>query len=115
MSHAYVLEALQTFRKRYRLPENTSILFGINWAGVLDTDTIATTTWTAENSGTVANEANNDPVTNARLTGSAGRTYRFTNKITTTTTGDTHERQIDLSILDNDQSLNNDYGFEGYG
>lgn len=85
----------------------------INWAGELDTDTISTSTWTAENSGsTIANEASTNTTASARLSGTPGA-YLFTNKITTAA-GDTREQQIEVQVLKNDRAIVRDYYDRGY-
>ena len=81
--------------------ENAAITYSVNWAGLIDTDTISTSTWTAENSGsTIANEANTTTIASARLSGTPGR-YLFTNKVVLAG-GDSMERQITLIVTDND-------------
>lgn len=95
--------------------ENAAITYEVNWSGRLGADTIATSTWTAENSGsTLANEANTDSTASVRLSGTPGR-YLFTNKITLTTSGDTLEQQLTLQVTDNNRGTMNDYcGCFGY-
>ena len=95
---------IQTFSQQ----ENAARTYTINWASVIDTDTIATSTWTAENNGTVANEASDNTTASARLSGTPGK-YLFTNKITTTTGGDTLEAQIMLIVRDNEIIIDSAY------
>ena len=107
MSHNTTLNALQP-SGIFQQQENAAIIYTVNWAGLLDTDTISTSTWTAENSGsTIANEANTTTTASARLSGTPGK-YLFTNKITTAA-GDTREKQIVLVVKDNDHAVNTDY------
>ena len=81
--------------------ENSAQTYVVNWAVELDTDTISTSTWTAENNGaTIANETNTTTQSSCRLSGDPG-TYRITNKIVTSN-GDTMERYIELRVLSND-------------
>lgn len=83
--------------------ENAEVTYTINWAPYLDTDTILSSTWVSETSGsTIANEANTTIEVSARLSGTPGR-YLFTNKVVLAS-GDTREKQIDLLITKNDQS-----------
>jgi len=107
MSHNPNLQSLHPNSILEQL-ENEALLRTINWAGELDTDTIDTSTWTAENSGsTIANEANTTTTASARLSGTPGR-YLFTNKITTAN-GNTLEHQIELIVKDNDRVSQSDY------
>lgn len=98
--HSTTMQAHER-RKTFSQQENAARTYTINWASVIDTDTIATSTWTAHNSGTVASDTNDNTTASARLSGSPGK-YLFTNKITTTTGGDTLEAQILLIVRDND-------------
>ena len=87
--------------------ENSAITYTINWAGMLDTDTISTSTWTAENGGTVASEANTTTTASARLSGDPSK-WLFTNKVVLAS-GDTMERQITLIVRDNQKGAISDY------
>lgn len=110
--HSRTLNAIQSQCLRCTQAENSAMTYTVNWAALLDTETVSTSTWTAEDSGlTIANEANTTQETSARLSGDPGR-YRATNKVVTSS-GDTHERYIDLTILDNDAGYTDDYGFTG--
>ncbi len=112
MSHNPPVHSLQP-NALFVQQENEAILRTIEWSGELDTDTISTSTWTAENSGsTIANEGNDTITTEARLSGTPG-CYLFTNKITTAA-GDTREQQIQLTVLKNDRSRVSDYRDYGY-
>ena len=92
--------------------EDSAETYTVNWAAELDTDTISTSAWSAEDSGvTIANEANTTTTTSARLSGSPGR-YRIINKITTAA-GDTMERYLDLIVMENDLWYYPDYPFSG--
>lgn len=108
--HSRTLNALSGQCLKYTQAENSALTYTVNWAAILDTDTVSSSTWTAEDSGlTIANEANTTTTTSARLSGSPGK-YRATNKVVTAA-GDTHERYIDLTIKDNDAGYTDDYGF----
>ena len=88
--------------------ENEVIVYSVNWAGVLNTDTISVSTWTAENSSpTIASESNTTTLASAKLSGSPG-TYMITNKITTAA-GETREKQLTLKIKDNNSDYISDY------
>ena len=93
--------------------EDSAQTYTVNWAAELDTDTISTSTWTAEDSGLIiANESNTTQSASARLSGDTGR-YRIINKIVTTA-GDTMERYIDLIIMENDLYYSTDWGYYNY-
>ena len=97
--HNKTLNALSQRGTVIQQSENAAIEYEVDWAALLDTDTIATSTWTAEDQGTIANESNT--TTSAKATLSADVGYaRFTNKITTAM-GDTDERQITLVVKAN--------------
>lgn len=88
--------------------ENAAKTYTINWAAQLAGDTIATSTWSSEDSGvTIANEVNTTLIASCRISGSIGR-YRIVNKIVTAA-GDTDERYLDISIRDNTQIFTDDY------
>ena len=88
--------------------ENASKTYTVNWAGQLAGDTISTSTWSTEDSSaTIANESNTTLIASCRLSGDIGR-YRVVNKIVTTN-GDTDERYVELTILDNTRLWTNDY------
>lgn len=88
--------------------ENEAITYTIDYAGLLDTDTISTSTWTAETTGlTVASAASTTTTATARLSGSPGE-YLATNKIVTAA-GDTREQQVVVNIRDNQSDYINDY------
>lgn len=88
--------------------ENANITYTVNWIPRLDGDTIATSTWTAENSGaTIASESNTTQKASAKFSGTPGR-YLFTNKVTLSG-GDVLEFQFQLIIKDNDAGFVNDY------
>jgi len=89
--------------------ENAAITYTLNWIPRLDGDTIASSTWSSEDSGvTIANEANTTVKASARLSASPGK-YLLTNKITLTTSGDTFEQQFQLRVKDNQSGAGNDY------
>ena len=94
----------QTFLQQ----ENSAILYSVNWAAQLDTDTISSSTWTAENSGaTLSDETNTTNSTSVRVTGDPGKRL-ITNKIVTAS-GNTLERQLIIKILDNNRAFVSDY------
>lgn len=90
--------------------EDSAQTYTVNWAVELDTDTISTSTWTAEDSGAnIANQSNTTTTASARLSGDVGR-YRIINKIVTAA-GDTMERFIDLTVEENDKYYATDWGY----
>lgn len=98
---------------RFEQLENAARTYTVDWNIQLGTDTISSSTWTAENSGsTIANEATGTTTTSARLSGTPGK-YLFTNKIVTSG-GDTLECQLILIVKNNDRSMINDYISETY-
>lgn len=105
--HNRTLQALNNRQLMVQQAENAILAYTVNWEAVLDGDTISTSTWTAENGGTVASESNTTLIAEAQLSGDPGR-YRFTNKITTAA-GDTDERQIVVVVTDNDLNTYSDY------
>ena len=110
--HSRVLNALSHRQLSFVQEENAALTYTVNWAALLDTDQVSTSTWTAEDSGlTIANENLTTDYTTARLSGDVGR-YRAVNKIVTTN-GDTHERYINVTIKDNTNGYaqGNDYGW----
>jgi len=104
--HNKILNALKQ-EMTVEQAENAAITYTVNWSGMLDADTIATSTWIAENGGTVANEANTTTEASARLSGSPSK-YLFTNKVTLAS-GDTMERSITLIVRDNQKGAISDY------
>ena len=53
--HNKTLNALSQRGTVIQQSENAAIEYEVDWAALLDTDTIATSTWTAEDQGTIAN------------------------------------------------------------
>ena len=103
-----VLEAKQRQNQLFEQQENSAILRTVNWSAELDTDTIATSTWTLETTGaTLADEANTTTAASARISGDTGK-HLITNKITTAA-GNTMERQIIIKVHANDMRLVSDY------
>jgi len=97
------LQALSQDRLKAAQNENAELTYSVNWGPQIDTNTISTSTWTSEDGATIASEANTTLTTSATLSGSVG-CYRVVNKITTSD-GQTDERIIVLTILDNDDYL----------
>lgn len=89
--------------------ENEQITYTINWAGVLDTDTISASTWTALDDGlTIANKSNTTTTTTCRMSTTSAGKYTAVNKITTASS-DILEQIIIIQVADNDNSFFNDY------
>ena len=102
------LQARQRQSQLFQQQENSAILYSVNWASELNTDTIDTSSWTEETSGaTLADETNTTNSTSVRVSGKQGR-HIITNKITTTA-GDTRERQLIVKILDNSSGIDLGY------
>lgn len=100
----HTLQARRQQSGQFSQLENEAVQYTINWKAELGTDTVSTSTWTAQDGGAIANETSASNETSARLSAGAGR-YRFTNKITTST-GATRERQIKLRVRNNAGDLN---------
>lgn len=112
--HNRTLNALTNLRICFTQGENAAVTYTVNWAGFLDTDTIATSTWVSEDSGlTIASEANTTTEATARLSGSVGR-FRAVNKIVTAA-GDTYERYVEVTVKDNSSGYAWDYWDYGRG
>ena len=110
--HSRTLNALTERKHAWTQEENAQLTYGVNWAGLLDSDTVSTSTWTTEDSNlSIDTEASTTKLTTAQLSGDSGR-YRAVNKIVTAA-GDTHERYIEVTILDNSlgYGVTNDYGW----
>ena len=74
--------------------------YKFDWAPWLGTDTIATSSWTAESGITIvpASESFDDTTTTVFISGgAAGQNYRLTNRITTNASR-TDERSIEIKI-----------------
>jgi len=107
MSHQREVRATQP-NALFEQGENAAITYTVNWIGRLGSNTISSSTWTRENSGSmVANEANTTQKASARLSGSAG-IYLLTNKVVLDN-GDTMEYQFKLRVNDNDLGITTDY------
>lgn len=77
--------------------ENAALGYAINWAAVLQVDTISTSVWSSKSTAvTIASAANTDSVASCKLSGSVGK-HVITNKITTAA-GYVDERHISLTI-----------------
>lgn len=74
--------------------------YQFNWAEWLAEDTIAASTWTADDGLTVASSAFTNVLTTVWLSGGAvGLTYAVTNHITTAG-GRTDERTLRIEVID---------------
>ena len=75
------------------------LVLGRNWTAFLDGDTIATSTWAAEAGLTVDSESETATQTSVQISGgTAGSVYRLTNTITLTTSGETINRSIIVTV-----------------
>lgn len=72
--------------------------YGVNWAELLGTDTISTSTWTVPTGITKDSQSNTTTTTTIWLSGgTAAETYSFDNLITTAG-GRTYDRTIKLKM-----------------
>lgn len=100
--------AVKNTRQVFDQSENSAITYTVDWGGLLDTDTISTSTWTAETSGiTIASAANTTTQATARLSATPG-SYLITNKIVTAA-GSTREQQIVIRVSNNQDFEQGDY------
>ena len=77
--------------------ENAALGYTINWAAVLQADTIAISLWSSKSTAVaIASTANTDSTASCKISGTVGR-HVITNKITTAA-GEVDERQISLTI-----------------
>ena len=115
MAHNRELNALTQRVGCFVQAENANATYTVNWAALLDTDTISSSAWSSEDAGvTISNESATTTEATARLTGDVGR-YRIVNQVTTAS-GDTYERWLDLTVKDNTSGYTHstdDYG-QGY-
>lgn len=72
--------------------------YSVDWSAWLDTDTIATSAWTAATGITVDSDTNSTTIATVWLSGgTAGRNYAVTNRITTAA-GRTDDRTIIIKV-----------------
>ncbi len=110
----YTLQAQQRQSQTYQQQENSDILYTVNYAAELDTDTIVSSEW-LQNTGTgsITDESNTTNSTSARIKGNVGK-QRVTNKITTAS-GNIMERQLIIKVLSNTDLAADDYYYYGRG
>lgn len=101
------INALQGQQFSMQQSENAALFYTVNWAGVLQADTISASEWSCTGGASIASASDTDTTATAKLSGSPGR-YRVVNKITTVA-GNTDERIILLTISDNDGYRVGDY------
>jgi hypothetical protein len=78
---------------------NATLDYTIDWSAWLDDDTIATSTWTASDGITVADEANTTTAATVWLSGgTVGATYPVINRITTAA-GRTEDRSLYIRVI----------------
>ncbi len=108
------LQAQQRQSQLYQQQENADILYSVNWAAELDTDTISSSEW-LQNTGTgsITDDSNTTTTASARIKGNVGK-QRITNKITTAS-GNIMERQVIINVLSNTDRHADDYYFYGRG
>lgn len=96
----------------YEKDPDASKVYTIDWAksgpndgtanddGWLQGDTIATSTWIVPSGLTSEAESNTGTLATIKLSGGVmGRNYFVTNRITTTTSGETEDRSIEIRIV----------------
>lgn len=72
--------------------------YGINWATLLSTDTIATSTWTVPDEITMDSDSHTTTATTVWLSGgTAGESYSLLNRIVTAG-GRTYDRTVKLKM-----------------
>lgn len=100
------INALQFRVANFQQSEFAELEYTINWDAVLNTDTIATSSWKSSGALTIT-PTNTDKTATAKVKGNPG-IYLLTNKITTAS-GITDERQIKLQININDRDTFSEY------
>jgi hypothetical protein len=100
------INAAQYFRFPATQQEGETLQYAINYASILQTSEISTSTWEAS-TASVANPSNTTTSATAKITASPGR-HEITNTITTTI-GETHKRVIALAVKRNCDYVEGDY------
>lgn len=100
------INALQGREFNFQQSENSVLGYTVNWAAVLNTDTISTSTWTGAGVS-ISGAANTTLTATAKINGSPGN-YTIVNKIVTAA-GITDERLIRLKIIRNVSYVAGDY------
>lgn len=90
------LNALQGKTFACQQSDTADLTYVMNWAAVLQTGEIATSTWTTSSGAIIAAPANTTAAASARLSGAPGK-HTITNTITTAA-GETDTRDILLTI-----------------
>jgi hypothetical protein len=103
-----IINAIQWAEASFTQSENSALTYTINYAAILQSDTIATSTWSCKSTGvTIVNETNTTSITSAKLSGTPGQ-YNVLNTIATAV-GDTIECTVKLTIAANEGSAGKDY------
>lgn len=85
-------------RLRWPRKDPSDVLdYQINWAAALETDTIASSVWTAPSGFTVNSSTFNSTTTTVWLAGGTAGIHSITNRITTAG-GRTIERSVELPV-----------------
>ena len=80
---------------------NAKLDYNVDWTSWLNGDTINTSAWQTHPDLTTSGTSNTTTVTTVYITGgTAGRTYKVRNRITTVTKGLTEDETFDLVIRD---------------
>lgn len=102
------INALQHRSQAYQQSENALLDYTVNYASLLNTDTITTSTWSSsQNGATIVSTSNTTTTATAKISATPGK-YRIINKIVTAN-GLTDERIIILDIPSNDDLSTEDY------
>lgn len=75
-------------------------LFSVNWAHRLGSATISSSSWTVASGITLVSDSETSTVATAKLSGgTAGTTYRCTNRVVTSA-GETLDQSIDVHVTE---------------
>lgn len=100
------INALQFRTAQFQQSEHAELSYTVNWATVLNGDTISESTW--QSSGNISVTSSNDSTTaTAKVSGAPG-CYILTNKIATAT-GMIDERSIKLQVNVNNRQIFSEY------
>ena len=93
------LEALQQETLKYSIGNDSRETLRVNWAGLLDAEEIALSSWSVDDARLTIHAASyNTDSSSVTVSGQIGK-YRLTNKIISSD-DDVRERHIDLYVVD---------------
>ena len=93
------LNSLRQRSARFIQAKDSALVYTVDFGAEIQADTIATAKWSSTPSLTINGQADTNTTTAANLSGSEGD-YLVSVVITTTTSGETIERTINLNIYD---------------